>query len=196
MYDPCVANVAMQIPDSIHKPIYAAIDHTLWTQKLTSFQHCVDVSSWVMTHVWDSATKYNAVNSFIKQYCIAPRCNIILRTVGYFVDVNCLGLCMSLDTIDFQYITVIYNTIIRTNNSYNFGQIMHSRTTPHILPSRPSYEVSFEESFKEIWLRYIESAVYLYMYNGITSFIQNTMIGMWKTAKVFLGVSLLRWLSV
>ena len=69
-------------------------------------------------------------------------------------------------TIQSQYIVVIYNTITHTEHQskwYNFSQtLLHSQMTPHISPSRENYGVSFmRTSTKYIWLRYIESALYI-----------------------------------
>ena len=136
---------------SLTQPIYPYILRLIINcvrKKVAVFQHWVAISSQMMTHVWDSPTKYNAVNSFIKQCCIAPRWHILLLSDCYFIYVNCLRLWMLLDTIDSRYIAVIYNTIIHTKQQlqwYNLGQTMHARTTPHILPSRARYGVSFEK---------------------------------------------------
>ena len=56
------------------------------------------------------------------------------------------------DTIDLRYIAVIYNTILHTElrlQWYNFDQTLHSRTSPHISPSRASYGVSFARCLKK-----------------------------------------------
>ena len=52
----------------------------------------------------------------------------------------------------YPYIPVIYNAIVpgvQQLQWLNFGQVLHSRTTTHISPSRASYGVSFVRSSKE-----------------------------------------------
>ena len=66
-------------------------------------------------------------------------------------------------TLDSRYIAVIYNTIVHTTQQsqwYNFGQTLHSGTTPHTSPLWASYGVSFVSCFKEKLTQYIESALY------------------------------------
>ena len=50
-----------------------------------------------------------------------------------------------LNTVDSRYIEVIYSTILHTEQQlqrYNFGQTLHSRTTPHTSPSRANDTMS------------------------------------------------------
>ena len=68
-------------------------------------------------------------------------------------------------TLDSRYVAAIYNMILRTEQKiqwYNFDQTLHSRTTPHVSHSRASYGVPFRAIFKEIWPRYIESAMFVH----------------------------------